>query len=415
MKRTAKITDRPGNVPENKRWGRIYLKAVQHHYSRCPQDTLTSSQHGDRDYDKDRLYEIWKNKSAKGDLLGSCPILVHNWKWQVLYWILTHSFPPPFLKHTPRSHIPPKKPTLLLNRKTDMRTQTWRSYRFQWRLLQGICRTNDILALLYESGDLFIKITYRTVGHPTSRSITSLCNILGPDSLLLLMENNNVPSRYLSSPPPLQAYIQGLDFIWLHLHVGPFVGNWNSTGIEWHCWNKTIKRQIYLFKLTISFRNLGIIRSIWEESTVPCVLHTTLQTRGLAEGKRSNLHQHHSITLSLCVSKQASCFGLERALLLWATAKTNSPAEIISTKPSAPSSSSWDCSPSATEAQSTLCVQKLLVNHSMDQAEPVTRQKADKRTWRVCIQQSNITHNTNKATSAFRTDPKQSELFWENE
>lgn len=82
-------------------------------------------------------------------------------------------------------------------------------------------------------------------------------------------------------------------------------------------------------------------------------------------------------TVIMCESVGALPWPGERALL-WATAQTNPPAEIISTKPSVPSSSSWDCSPSATEAQSSLCVEKLRVNHVTDQAEPVTCQKQTK-------------------------------------
>lgn len=78
------------------------------------------------------------------------------------------------------------------------------------------------------------------------------------------------------------------------------------------------------------------------------------------------------------VSQRVSRCGLERALVPQAAAQTTPPAEIISTKPSAPSSSSWACRSSAAEAQSTLCVQKPRVNHAVDQAEPVTHQKQRK-------------------------------------
>lgn len=98
----------------------------------------------------------------------------------------------------------------------------------------------------------------------------------------------------------------------------------------------------------------------------------TSRARSLAEGKpeRSTFSQHHSITSScMCESASVLLWPGESFLCLRATTQTTPPAEIISTKPSAPSWSSRDCRPRASEAQSTLCVQKPRINRAMDQAE----------------------------------------------
>lgn len=136
-----------------------------------------------------------------------------------------------FLKHTPRSNHPPKHPS-----SCQIGRWTWEHKREDYcRASPRRSTANDVLVLLHDSGDHFIKITCSTVGHPTSKKC---CITLQCPWTACLVNGEQYSAQqvsFLSSPLANVHSRSGLYFA----SFACMLEMETHTGIEWHCWNKT--------------------------------------------------------------------------------------------------------------------------------------------------------------------------------